>query len=423
VQNLTAPPRDGFTTAQVVTVMAQSSVVTTDFGLELLSSADWSVVDDLAAPDPDGTPGALLTAGAAIDRDMTATIHGTCTFATEQALTWGADMVRPYMLLSSPEVPGPVRFNLGVYLVTSPDVPLVEGGFYTVTGYDRLYLLAKPIGYTYQVPAGTNVFAAVRAAVLAGCGDSGVNLDSTKGDAVTAVDITLVQDSTTSPTWLDLVNQLLASIGYLALWADENGIFRSSPATLPALRSVEFILGAGDTPQVEFLDRKWFYHTVVSPLNRTMTRDTWGVPNQWRFIQNGLDFAPVEGQGQYTVNDLSGTPTSQTVVGRTVLKVVYLDAVDQDSLQTQGDLIVDADKSISETFVINTVPLPIAGHMDILQYMDPNLPGDPVRKVMATRWTLPLDGSDMTWNLQTINPPVTVPTRTYTHAPVGGARS
>jgi hypothetical protein len=127
------------------------------------------------------------------------------------------------------------------------------------------------------------------------------------------------------------------------------------------------------------------------------------VPNWWRFVQNGLSFAPIEGSGQYTVTDTS-SPTGSDTTGMVIRKPVFLDATDQANLVSQGDLIVAADKNVAETITLETAPLPIAGHADVLLYSNPRLPGGTVRKLVADSWSLPLAGSPlaMSWAFTTV---------------------
>ena len=69
------------------------------------------------------------------------------------------------------------------------------------------------------------------------------------------------------------------------------------------------------------------------------------------------------------------------------------------------ELVLDAyrqglkTKAIAERFKVTTGPVPAAGHFDIFDYLDAAFGA---RKVQAVEWSLPLDGSDMTWTWEAV---------------------
>lgn len=402
MQQLTAPPRAGFSPAQIMRLLTKDPSVSIDVGLDLLTPDGGVQQSTTGQPvAADDLTAVLRPGGSTVQRDNFADIHGTCTLNLDQALNWGVDLVRPYMLLSSPAV-GTARFNLGCYLATSPTQQLVSTPTYSVTGYDALVFLQVPIGATYTVPTGSNVLASVQQVITtAGFPWKGSLIaDQTKRDAVTQNDMVWPLASDTISTYLGVINDLLATITYRGLWCDQDGNYRADPYTAPGQRSSEFTLIAGDTQPGRQLDPDWASSQIVAPSDRTRTRDTWNAPNWWLFIQDNLDFTPVEGGGQYTPTPPPG-PLSEAAIGRRIAKVVYLQATSQDDLVKQGDAIVAADTSIAETLHFQTFPLPIVGHFDVVTYTDPNLPDSDqlkIRKVQTSAWQLPLDGSDMTWD-------------------------
>jgi len=407
VQQLTAAPRAGFTDTQIMQLLTKLPTVQVDAGLELLAADGGMeqtnsglpvVVDDLT--------GVFRRQGSTVQRNNTATVHGTCTLQLDLPLNWGVDLVRPYMLLTHPSV-GTARFNLGCFLATSPDQQLTHTPTYTLTGYDPLVFLQVPIGATYTVPIGSNVLSSVNAVITAaGFPWAGVLIaDQAKADATTANDMVWPLASTTVTNYLTVINDLLASIGYRGLWCDENGNYRADTYTAPTSRASEFTLIAGDTPLARATDPAWQASVIVSGQGRTRTRDTYNVPNWWLFIQDNLSFTPVEGGGQYTVAVSPNGALSEQAVGRRIPSVQYLQATSQDDLVTQGNAIVAADTTLAETVHFPTFPLPIAGHYDVVTYTDPYLPDADdlkVRKLQATGWNLPLDGTDMTWDWEAV---------------------
>jgi hypothetical protein len=413
MQLLTAPPRTGFTAAQVKTVLQNSASVSIDYGLELLYANGGAQQNATLQPLVQASlSGNVLAAEQnVITRDNYATVHGTCALTLDTELQWGYDMVRPYMVFSSPAeataaaVTG-VRFNLGCYVVTSPQYALTVAAKRPVIGYDPLYLLNNPIGDSYHVRAGANILATVSTIL-----DAQTTLwggvfiaDPARADGTTATLMSWPLDTThTGTTWLNVINDLLAAIGYRGLWCDENGNYRADPYVAPAQRALEYMLDAGFTDQAAYNDAYFEQHQIVSPAQRTYTYDTWNTPNWWRFVQNNPTTAPVEGNGQYTVQDIDGGPTSQLIVGRVIkAPVQYLDAATQADLVTQGNAVVVADRNVAETVQMNTAPLPIAGHFDVVGYSDEFMPDTPERKLMAQSWSLPLTGGDMTWMFRSI---------------------
>lgn len=373
MQQLTAGPRSGYTAAQVTSLL-QADALTVGYGLEILDGQDGflaDISDDLAAGE--------------VDRDCTAAVHGTCKLSISRSLAWGAVRVRPYMTLSGVGL-AKVRWNLGVYLLTTPEDVVGESPqTYAVTGYDKLYLLSQVIGTSYSVAAGSNVLAAVRALITASGAGGAVLLDGTKGANTLASDLVWPLDESHTPTYLEVINDLLLTIAYRPLWCDQDGAFRSDPYLDPATRPVEWT------------------HDVTNPrtslvgVSRSQTYDLFDVPNWWRFVQRGLDAPPSEGSGQYTVVNQSGGPNSIDTLGYTKRKVVYLDATDAPSLVSQGNQTVANDTLITRVLKVTTAPFPGAGHEDTVRYVDPALGGTVTCQVRA--WTLDLAGGDMsqTW--------------------------
>lgn len=408
MQGFTDDPRSGFTRQNILDLIGWSPEISYDCGMELLDNSnnpvynltDYLVNDEVAK----------------VSHDCQAEIPGSATFTTEYNFNWGVDRVKLYYLMSCPRlVPnGPARFDLGVYIVTTPNQPLGDlNPQYPVAGYDVVYLLTSVIGDTYQVPAGTNYYTAINAAIQRALG-VGVPftllLDQSKMTAVVPTDMVWPLDSTDNQTrWLDVINDLLAAIAFQPIWADQVGAYRSGPNLDPAARPIEFILGAGYTPAVGYLDPNWNLHTIVRNEDRVITRDSWNAPNRWTFIQNNLDFEPVVGSGKYVVNNTATGPTSQAALGGRVIQaaVQFLDASGQADLQAQGDKIVADAINGTESLNFYTAPLPLAAHFDILQLMDPTLPGTTAqRKLVNNKWELPLFGADMSWEC-TAAPPDT----------------
>lgn len=377
MQGLTAPPRDSLTDAQVTALLLGDNV-TGDVGCELLDR-DLRLVEDIS--------GDLLPGGSSLAWSADAVPFLTCQLTLSRELQWGTDLVRVYRTLTAGGVTA--RFNRGVFCLATPQRPLGEDTTtFQVTGYDRLYLLLREVGDTYSVSAGSGYLAAI-ADVIDAAGLTGVQIDGTAADKTLPKDMVwpLVASAGSPTLWLDIVNTLLRAVAYDPLWCDENGAYRSQPHLEPAVRPAEFTLTADDV------------ETTIVGLARTFTEDQWQTPNRWVFVRSDAS-NPVDGDGRYVVVNQSDGPTSIDQRGLVWSRQFTFDAADQDTLKQLGDAQVTADRSTTAVLSFPTAPLPIAGHHDVLSYIDKAAGG--VLPVQATAWDEPLDGSDMTWTVQTV---------------------
>lgn len=373
------------------------------FGCDVLDSA-LNITDTLS-----GGATSDLVSGT-VKRTMDANIHGTCSLQVARKLEWGRVLLRPWVRLhDAADITLSERWNTGVYAVTTPTTVTGESVItYSVEGFDRLYLLDRLVGDTYSVGAGVKYLDAIRAVVAAsGVPVSTILLDTTAAATTvpTALTWPLVKpkptaadsetsevaqsptsDDTGPATWLRIINDLLAAIGYRGLWADENGYYRSEPHVAPAQRGSQWtftVYGAG---------------TQVAD-QRTLTKDDWSAPNKWVFVRRQTDTTPVEGDGIYTVTDAAGIARR----GLTWPVIVELDAADQASLVTQGDARVAADKQVAASLAVTTSPFPPAGHYDIYTVVDPDVDLGGTFRVQGSTWELDLAGADMTHTWQVVS--------------------
>lgn len=370
MQPLIAAPRDGFTADEVRALLTGDSVTVTP-GLELLDTSN-VVVEDITTE---------LARGGSVSWDNRDAIHASVRLSITRALTWGKDRVRPYMVLSDGETEA--RFNLGVYVPTTPDTTRGENPVtYSVTGYDLLSLLqATGPGDTFTVTSGTTYFAALQTILT----DSGIGaallIDGTRQD--TTLPATRVWALTSPPqSWLRIMTDLLAEIGYVAPWMDWDGAIRSQPYQSLEDRPVEWTLDLSDAA------------TNLVSEDRTLSIETGDVANWWRFVRKNMDATPVEGDGIYTVENQGTGPTSQLELGRVVRRVEWLEAADQDALVAQGDKIVAGDMAAVTKYELTIDPLPAMWHADVFRLIDSDEDGawnDNV-KVEAVSWELSLDG-------------------------------
>lgn len=377
------PPTDGlragFTTAQVQYLVEQSSSFDTDMGLELLDQ-DLNVLADLSD--------ALQSASVA--RDSFASLHATLTFGIDSALDWGNAIVRPYMTFTGPTSAATgstatMRFNLGAYVTDTPEEDLSEDvSTFGATGYDVLSLLDDPVGDAYSVDAGVSFLVAVEQ-ILMNRGFSQFIIDQDAAASVLASAKTYAIDD--NVTWLMIVNDLLASIGYAGVWSDWNGVIRCQTYTTPSDRSPEWVMT--DDPAVTLLTQR-----------RKRQRDYYSTPNHWVFYRNTStdDDQPTADNGfryEFT-NQSDGDTSVDARGGRVITKVVSVDAADPISLIQQAQQTIDADSLVPTTVSIETAPFPLAWHMDRILVSDARL--GVALQVLASSWSLNLDGTDMAWD-------------------------
>ncbi len=374
MQQLTGVPRHTLTEAQVTTLLTGPRVEVSA-GLELLDSAN-VLVEDITND---------LLSGQ-VDRQNFSDVHGTCNLVISRELAWGKDRVRPYMTLSDGAVSA--RFNLGVFVLTTPDSKRGETPVsFTVSGFDLIHLLQAGPADTYMVDAGVTYLTAVQAVLTASAVGSTVQLDGTAQATTLPNPMVWALTPDAPASWLRIINDLLSAINYRGLWVNENGVFRSGPYQDPSVRAVEWIF---DTANLT---------TNLVGEDRTLDSDVWAARNWWRFVRKGMTAQPVEGAGIYTVTNPSTGRTSVAALGRTVRAAVqYLDAADQASLVAQGERIVSTDQSASRIFTITVDPLPIASHFDIVRLIDAGEDD----KCQVSSWSLPLDGSPGSWTLKAV---------------------
>jgi hypothetical protein len=333
--------------------------------------------------------GALMDNPATATYDEYALYHRALTAAeVKEHFDAGRGRIPTYRTETTREpVVDEARFNLGVYSLTTPERVYDEDpATFTCQGYDRLYLLDREVGDSYEVASGALVLDAVRQAIT-DAGLSGVRLDGTAQDKTLPRAMTWplvpTEGGSEPTTWLRIVNDLLRGVGYRGIWADQDGLFRSEPYASPSTRPVEWTLDEDEL-------------TTIQGPGRTLTRDIWKTPNKWIFVQSNRPdgaAAPTEGDGIYTVTNQSDGPTSVDSRGLTWARRYEYEAADQAALVSLGDRRVERDKRVTATWSVSTSPLPIAGHADVATLVV----NGTSRKVLAHEWRLPLDGSDQSW--------------------------
>lgn len=368
MQPLVIPPRETLTSATVTRLLRDAPSVIIGMGCEFLD-LDLSIIEDITDDFVGGT----------IQRNSYNNIHATADLAVARELPFGWAILRPYMTVT--DGVDEAKFRLGAFFTDTPERSLEESPVtYHMQCTDVLTALDDEVGDAYAVAAGV-VYLTEIENILRSRGFSQFVIDPA------AIALTLptprVWAFDQNMTWLVIVNDLLAAIGYQGIWSDWDGKLRIQQYISPTARANEWTYDTGSL-------------TSMLGTKRSTHRDFAKAPNRWVFVrQNNVDDKPlVEGDGIFIYNNIRDGDTSQEARrGRVITKKVQLDAADQASLEAAAQITIDADQSIPVKVSATTQPNPLHWHFDIITIDDPAM--GPLRRAQSTAWTLPLDGSEM----------------------------
>lgn len=366
MQPPTVDPRGTFTSDQIIALIKTDESMIVGAGCELLNR-DLRVLADLTDN----------LAGGDVSRANFATLHGSCGIKLTTPLQWGSAIVRPYMTLSNGVITA--RFNLGAYFTSTPDyVTGVDPTTYDVIGYDMLSALDVPIGDTYSLPLGYNYLQTIES-ILVNQGYTRYVIDPLRRYTTTpARRGWLMSDNV---TWLTVVNDLLAAIGYRGIYADWDGVLKCVPYISPESTPPEWIYDDG-----QFTSQMYPQQTVI--------HDYYQTPNKWIGVRsNGIDgVTPTEGNGIFTYQNNSDGETSIEARSRVITAKLDIEAADQAALVSAVMQQVAQDKRVGTTIQASSTPNPLHWHFDVLTITTKELG---TVKVRENEWTLPLDGSSM----------------------------
>lgn len=376
MQPPTDGPRSGYTVAQVQYLIENTSSFDTTMGVELLTDdMTLAVEEDISD---------FVTA-ASVTRNSLANLHAQLTVSLSRRLNWGRSILRPYMTMTGPTSPTSglttMKFYRGAYFADTPEEDLSElPANYDVTGYDILSILDDSVGDTFSIDVGVNYLATVEE-ILTNRGVTQYVIDRDAADRTVSSPIVYMMED--NVTWLSIVNDLLAGVGYQGVWSDWNGMLRCHTYTTPTLRSPEWLFDVN------------IANTLLTQ-RRRIQHDFYNAPNRWVFYRtNNTDGPPpADGDGRWEyVNETVGETSVEARGGRTITRTVGLDVSDHASLVAAGQSIIDADMAVPTTIPMETAPFPLAWHFDKYVVSDPALGA--ALDVLATAWTQNLDGSDM----------------------------
>lgn len=374
MQQIVEAVRNDLTAAQVRYLIQEAPAIIVSAGLEATDITGLvyeDVTDDFL--------------GGSVSRSSYATLHGTATLNITRPLEWGYQVVRPYMVISDGTIEA--RFNLGAYFTNTPSRVTGENPpTYEVQCFDLLYRLDQNVGAAYSIGAGQPILSRI-AEILDSLGFVNYIIDYSRINDVAPDSKTWALDD--NLTWLSIVNDLLAMVGYRGIWSDWNGYLRCEAYQEPTTRPSEWTFDDNQTT------------TLMEPGAR-ITFDYHSAFNRWVGIRqnNPEGQPPIEGNGVYTLENQSDGPTSiDARGGLSITRQESFDVVGHADLITAVQSMASADMTIPTTIEVSTAPFPLAWHFDRYTADDPDIGGP--TEVLATSWTLPLNGDAMThsWTL------------------------
>lgn len=342
-----------------------------DYGVDVLDDAG-TVIDTL----DDGL------SACTVKHDSYAQVHRTLELETTKAVDWGRVWLRPWQSVTNVSTGYTTpKYHMGAFRAERPKLPMGATPLkYHVTGSDRLSLLLRIVGDSVVSPTGANVRQRI-VDLIAASGVPGVVFASTDVASVTLSQaLVWIMDAADPDTFLQVINDHGAAAAIRGLYMDGDGNFRLEPYTAPQRRPETWLFDLTDAGS----------NIVATDRTSTTSQDS-GV-NYWTFIRQGMATQPTEGAGIYTVDRVGGALP--------VRKVVQLSAVDQASLEAQGDQIVQTDTTVTQSIDLSMGPLPILEHFDVVGYIDPQFAGAARQHCQIAQWSGDLKAGRYTARLE-----------------------
>lgn len=298
--------------------------------------------------------------GAVVARNMFRPIHGECRVSIARRLQWQRHRLRLSVSLTSYTEALTATWDRGVWVLSTPDRRLgEEPELFDVVGWDKTVLLDTPCGRTYSMPSGSTPLTVVEGILSTEIANAGtVTLDQTAVATATTTDRVWAADV----TWLTIVNECLAAIGYEGVWCDEAGSWRARPYRQPSERTASWSFSAESASSIVGEDR-------------VESQDTTDTPNVWVGFRRNVD-APADGAGRVEVVNLADGDTSLAARGGRVVRWVgEFDAVDDTVLLTMVQAKAASDRMVARKLALTTGVVPLLWHLDVVQLTDAAIAG------------------------------------------------
>lgn len=311
--------------------------------------------------------------GAVVSRNMFRPIHGECRVAISRRLQWQRHRVKLSQTITSYTANLTATWDRGVWVLSTPERRIGETPeSFDVVGWDKTVLLDTPCGRTFSMPSGSTPLTVVEGILSTEIANAGtVTLDQTAVATATDVDRVWAADV----TWLTIVNECLAAVGYEGVWCDEAGTWRARPYRQPSERTPAWSFSAESASSIVGEDR-------------VESSDTTDTPNVWVGFRRNVD-APADGAGRVEVVDLADGDTSLAARGGRVVRWVgEFDAIDDTVLLTMVQAKAASDRMVARKLALTTGVVPLLWHLDVVQLTDAAITG-------SDRWAVEEWSSDL----------------------------
>lgn len=374
MQPRVTPVRSTLTDAQVEGLIKTDASIKIGFGMELIDR-DLNVLGDVTDSLRECSTG----------RDNTATIHGGCTFDISTQLPWGRALVRPYMTIRNSLILS--TFYQGAYFTSTPATKTDRmPRTYTVQGYDILNALNTLVGDSFAIGVGDNYLTIVES-ILVAQGYSQYSIDPTRASTVAPSAKGWPLDENT--TWLMIINELLAAVGYRSIYSDWSGrlICEALVDTINSAPEWYYTRGTFDGQMVP---------------ESEIVYDFFATPNRWVAVNGNTSTTstPTEGDGVYTYVNQNQGETSVADRGQVITKVMRVDAADQAALVAAVVAQVAIDKNIGTTMDAQTSANPLHWHADTVSVETVELG---IVRMKQVKWSMNLRTGAMAHSWATIS--------------------
>ncbi len=252
-----------------------------------------------------------------------------------QTINYSSDRVRIWW-----SVQGVEEWPLGVYVLAAPTESHTDAEVTrSIALIDKLTVIREDvITETLQIAKDANIVAAA------------VDLVKATGEtriSATASSKTLTNAMTWDPgtSRLQIVNDLLATAGYAALWTDRNGMFRVEPFIEPAQRPVVWDFTEGEA---SIHSPNWEYELSLWEASNKVVMTSQANDAGTVFLASAVDTNPA-------------SPTSTVSMGRTLNPIVVenVEAASQADLESQALRRLLDTSNVAGKVRVSHAPVPI----------------------------------------------------------------
>ena len=273
------------------------------------------------------------------ENNVNATIRsgGSCTWQGAEDIDWMEHRLRAHQRISHRGQS--LQWTVGTFIVESPTRVLTDKsrGVQELQLFDAMYRLDVQTSTVSEWVArkGSNIIGTVRHLL---------DRQGLKHALEDSAEVFASQMSwEAGTTYLRMVNDMLASANFTAIYADPQGVLRAGPARAATSRGVAWTFRDDSTAMR--------YAPEV-----THNRDTYSIPNEVVLIarSDDPDTLPMSASARDT-----SSPYGTMRRGMVITKVEEVDAASQKVLQARADLRLKEVQRPASTFTFQHLPLPL----------------------------------------------------------------